>query len=57
MTVAVNLVGIPAVSLPLGLVEELPVGVQLMAPQRAERRLLESARAVETVLGDWRARA
>jgi len=56
MTVAVNLVGIPAVSLPLGLVDSLPVGVQLMAPQRAERRLLEAGLAAEAVIGDWRAR-
>ncbi len=56
MTVAVNLVGSPAISLPLGLVDNLPVGVQLMAPQRAERQLLAAAEAVESVIGDWRAR-
>jgi aspartyl-tRNA(Asn)/glutamyl-tRNA(Gln) amidotransferase subunit A len=56
MTVAVNLVGIPAISLPLGTEDGLPVGVQLMAPQRAERALLSAAGAVEKVIGDWRAR-
>jgi aspartyl-tRNA(Asn)/glutamyl-tRNA(Gln) amidotransferase subunit A len=56
MTVTASLVGIPAVSLPLGRVGGLPVGVQLMAPQRAERRLLAAATAVEAVIGDWTAR-
>ena len=53
MTVAVNLVGIPAISIPLGTSGGMPVGLQLMAPQRAERRLLEAAGAVEAVIGDW----
>jgi aspartyl-tRNA(Asn)/glutamyl-tRNA(Gln) amidotransferase subunit A len=56
MTVAVNLVGTPAISLPLATVDQLPVGVQLIAPQRAERLLLESAAAVESIVGDWRSR-
>ncbi len=56
MTVAVNLVGVPAISIPLGMVENLPVGLQLIAPQRAERRLLEAASATEAVIGDWRTR-
>jgi aspartyl-tRNA(Asn)/glutamyl-tRNA(Gln) amidotransferase subunit A len=56
-TVAVNLVGAPAISLPLGLDEGLPVGLQLIAPQRAERGLLSAAIATEAVIGDWRARS
>jgi aspartyl-tRNA(Asn)/glutamyl-tRNA(Gln) amidotransferase subunit A len=56
MTVAPNLVGIPAVSLPMGMVRGLPVGLQLMAPQREERRLLAVACAAEGILGDWTAR-
>ncbi|MDB5178783.1 MAG: Glutamyl-tRNA(Gln) amidotransferase subunit [Patescibacteria group bacterium] len=57
MTVAVNLVGIPAVSIPFGTASgNLPVGLQLMAPQRAERRLLEAAAAAEDLIGDWSAR-
>ncbi len=50
MTVAVNLVGIPAISIPGGLVNELPVGVQLMAPQHADRLLLGAARKLEELL-------
>ena len=50
MTVAVNLVGIPGMSIPAGTVEGLPVGLQLMAPQRADRDLLSLAKAAERVL-------
>jgi aspartyl-tRNA(Asn)/glutamyl-tRNA(Gln) amidotransferase subunit A len=47
MTVAVNLVGIPAISVPAGESEGLPVGLQIMAPQQADRALLSIARAYE----------
>ncbi len=57
MTVAVNLVGIPAISIPYGMVGGLPIGLQLMAPQRAERDLLAAAQAAEAVIGDWKARS
>jgi aspartyl-tRNA(Asn)/glutamyl-tRNA(Gln) amidotransferase subunit A len=50
MTVAANLVGVPAISLPCGQSEGLPVGLQLMAPQRADRTLLGLSKAVEEVL-------
>src|ERR1700683_3498 len=50
MTVAANLVGIPAISIPFGEVNRLPVGLQLMAPQRAERRLLAAASATESLI-------
>ncbi len=52
MTVAINLVGVPAVSIPCGVSSEngLPVGVQLIAPQRADRALLELAKAAEEIL-------
>ncbi len=50
MTVAVNLVGIPGISIPAGTVDGLPVGLQLMAPQRADRQLLGLAKAAEEVL-------
>lgn len=50
MTVAANLTGIPAISLPAGTVDGLPVGLQLMAPQRADRELLEIAKSTEELL-------
>lgn len=42
MTVAANLVGIPSISIPTP-VDGLPIGVQLMAPQRYDRQLLALA--------------
>ena len=45
MTVAVNLVGIPAISIPVDPARGMPVGLQLMAPQKQDRALLEIASA------------
>jgi len=52
MTVAINLIGVPAVSIPCGISSEngLPVGLQLIAPQRQDRALLELAKATEEIL-------
>lgn len=50
MTVAVNLVGSPAISIPAGMSNGLPVGLQLMAPQRADRELLGLAKRTEELL-------
>ncbi len=50
MTVAASLVGIPAVSLPAGLHNGLPVGVQLMAAQHKDAVLLALAHATEELL-------
>jgi aspartyl-tRNA(Asn)/glutamyl-tRNA(Gln) amidotransferase subunit A len=47
MTVAANLTGIPAISIPAGQADALPVGLQLMAPQKADRELLGLAQAFE----------
>ena len=50
MTVAVNLVGNAAISLPAGEIDGLPVGLQLMAPQHADRDLLALAKQAEELL-------
>lgn len=50
MTVAANLTGVPAISIPAGVVDGLPVGLQLIAPQKDDRSLLGLAKAAEGVL-------
>ena len=51
-TVTANLTGVPALSLPIGRVDELPVGGQLMAPHFRESDMLAAAYALEHALGD-----
>lgn len=50
MTVAANLAGIPAISVPAGMSDGLPVGFQIMAAQRQDRALLGAAKAAEGLL-------
>jgi aspartyl-tRNA(Asn)/glutamyl-tRNA(Gln) amidotransferase subunit A len=50
MTAGVNLAGIPGISLPAGMADGLPVGLQIMAPQRADRQLLSFAKQTEALL-------
>jgi len=47
--VPANLAGIPAISVPGGLSDGLPVGVQLIGDHFTEPMLLKAARAVEQV--------
>ncbi|MFQ5718308.1 MAG: Asp-tRNA(Asn)/Glu-tRNA(Gln) amidotransferase subunit GatA [Acidobacteriota bacterium] len=49
-TVPGSLAGLPAVSLPCGTSEGLPVGLQIIADRFDEPRLLDLARSVEAVL-------
>ena len=51
-TIPANLVGIPGLSLPVGLADEdsLPVGLQFLAPQQADYRLYNAAAALEREL-------
>ena len=50
LTVAANLVGVPSISVPAGLSDNLPIGLQIMAPQRADRSLLTLAAQAEGLL-------
>lgn len=47
MTVASNISGNPAISIPVGESEGLPVGLQIIAPHRADRDLLLMSQTVE----------
>jgi aspartyl-tRNA(Asn)/glutamyl-tRNA(Gln) amidotransferase subunit A len=50
-TVPMPLAGIPAISIPCGLSEGLPVGFQLAGPAFSENRLFDAAHALELALG------
>ena len=50
MTVAANLAGIPAISLPMEGVNDMPLGLQILAPQKAEAIMFAAAREAEKVL-------
>ncbi len=51
LTVPMSLAGIPAISIPGGLAEGLPVGIQLAGPAFSESRILDAAHALERAIG------
>jgi aspartyl-tRNA(Asn)/glutamyl-tRNA(Gln) amidotransferase subunit A len=51
-TIPANLAGIPAISVPIGMVDGLPVGGQLMAAHFAEYDMFTAAFALERALGE-----
>jgi aspartyl-tRNA(Asn)/glutamyl-tRNA(Gln) amidotransferase subunit A len=50
-TVPISLAGIPAISIPSGLSEGLPVGFQIAGPAFSENRILDAAYALEQAIG------
>jgi len=50
-TIPVNLAGLPAISIPCGLSDGLPVGFQLIGPAFSENRILQAAHALEGAIG------
>ena len=56
-TVPMPLAGIPAISIPCGLSEDLPVGFQLAGPAFSENRLLDAPYALEQAIGFDEARS
>jgi aspartyl-tRNA(Asn)/glutamyl-tRNA(Gln) amidotransferase subunit A len=51
-TIGANLAGLPAMSVPCGFVQELPVGLQIIGPHFGEARLLTAAHAFQRE-SDW----
>ena len=49
-TISVNLAGLPALSLPCGLANNLPVGLQIIGPQFSEDLIFDAASQVESLL-------
>ncbi len=54
-TIGANLAGLPAVSVPCGLVDGLPVGLQIIGPHFSEARLLAAGHAWQRAT-DWHRR-
>jgi aspartyl-tRNA(Asn)/glutamyl-tRNA(Gln) amidotransferase subunit A len=50
-TVPISLAGLPAISIPCGLSEELPVGFQIAGPAFGENGILDAAYALEQAIG------
>lgn len=51
-TITANLAGVPAISIPCGFINDLPVGLQLIGQQFAEEKILQAAYAYEQAT-DW----
>ena len=54
-TLAVNLAGLPAISIPSGFIDGLPTGIQLIGKHFAEAQLLNAAHQYQQVT-DWHTR-
>jgi aspartyl-tRNA(Asn)/glutamyl-tRNA(Gln) amidotransferase subunit A len=51
LTIPPNMAGLPGLSIPCGLSERLPVGLQLIGPQFSENTLFRAAHALESAIG------
>lgn len=51
-TISINLVGIPAMSIPAGLSNDLPVGLQIIGPALSENNIFTLGKAFEGARGD-----
>ncbi len=49
-TVSVNLAGVPAISLPSGEINGLPIGLQLIGKNFDDVKLLQIAKLIETII-------
>jgi aspartyl-tRNA(Asn)/glutamyl-tRNA(Gln) amidotransferase subunit A len=51
LTIPPNMAGLPGLSIPCGLSESLPVGLQLIGPQFSENTLFRVGHAIERAIG------
>ena len=49
-TIPANLAGLPAISIPFGRVDNLPVGIQIMGPRFSDAKVLGFADSIERQL-------
>jgi aspartyl-tRNA(Asn)/glutamyl-tRNA(Gln) amidotransferase subunit A len=42
-TISINLAGLPAIAIPCGKIDNLPVGLQIIGPHFSEEKILETA--------------
>jgi aspartyl-tRNA(Asn)/glutamyl-tRNA(Gln) amidotransferase subunit A len=54
-TIGANLAGLPAISVPCGFVQQLPVGLQIVGPHFSEARVLSAAHAFQRAT-EWHTR-
>ena len=55
LTIPINLAGIPALSLPCGFINKLPIGMQLIGPRWSEPALFSVGKKYQTIT-DWHTR-
>jgi aspartyl-tRNA(Asn)/glutamyl-tRNA(Gln) amidotransferase subunit A len=51
LTIPPNMAGLPSISIPCGLSEDLPVGLQIIGPQFSENTIFRVAHALERAIG------
>ena len=53
MTAPFSLTGNPVVSMPVGVVDGLPIGVQLIGKRWQDERLLDHCQIIENIIGGF----
>ena len=51
-TIPVNIAGLPAISIPGGMAENMPVGIQIIGPQNGDQTVLQFANNYQNIT-EW----